>query len=495
MNDMHVGAKGSPGPRRVTSACRAYFSVRLGVIWLVLFLPWLTGCRDAKSNITTLVIISPHREEIRDEVETAFARWLQEQGSWRGTQVQLEWRDLGGGTGQILRYLREQYRSTPEGVGIDILYGGGTDIYYDLKDQKLLERYSLPDSLRAKLQPELRGVRLYDPDGYWYGVMLSSLGILHNRDVLERIEFPRDWAPSSWKDLGDERLFGWVSAGDPRMSGSVHMLYEMILQKYGWEEGFGQLMRIGANARNFARFSDSVSRDVVLGKVAMGGTLDSYAFSALTREDRAVRQGQADRNPLGFVLPPGETILNPDSMGILKGAPHLELARAFVEFNLSEEGGQRLWMLQPKTLPGSPERYNICRLSIMKNLYNPEKYPPAQRSVQLDPFDPQELESLVTYDNDQASERWNVLNDLFGSWIVDPHAELKEAWQAVMACPPAQKQRLMDRLFAPPCGEEEVQVFSQQLKTTRVRAETVRRWFEEARQRYRQVRADAETGG
>jgi spermidine/putrescine-binding protein len=333
--------------------------------------------------------------------------------------------------------------------------------------------------------------------------MLTSLGILYNRDVLDRLGLS-DWhPPASWRDLGDERLVGWVSAGDPRMSGSVHMLYEWILQTYGWEEGFAVLMRLGANARGFARFSDAVSRDVVLGKTAAGGTLDSYAFSATTREQRAVNAGYANRNPLGFVLPKNETLLNPDSIAILKGAPHRRLAEKFIEYNLSEDGGQQLWMLRPMTdpaerqrYPGSPHRYAICRLSVMERLYDPARYPEALRSVPINPFDATRI-SLggKQYDNRVADRRRRALGDLFGAWIIDPHAELHAAWRAVLRCPPAEKERLAAELFAPPLPRaEDLDNLRGLLGDPRRRAELVNAWLEQARRRYARVRAAAERG-
>ncbi len=465
-----------------------------------------------------------------------FQDWLQRRPEWQGVTVQIEWRDIGGGTSQIMRYLDAQYQITPDSVGIDLMYGGGTDIYLDLKAKGFLEPYRMPVALRMKLRQNLAGIDFYDGDGfwraaaldglltilnptgsgprlgalgvaahpaYWHGAMLSSLGILYNRDVLE-LRGITDWQPpDSWSDLGDERLAGWISAGDPRMSGAVHMLYEWILQAYGWEDGMRLLMRLGANARGFARFSDSVSRDVVLGKAIAGGTLDSYGFSAITREQGFVDEGKLARNPLAMVLPKGETILNPDSIAILKGAPHRRLAELFVEYNLSEDGGQQLWMLRPNAIapdgrryPGCPRRYNICRLALLEDLYDPVKYPMSVRSVQINPFDEEILgltrQRAMRYDNRLADSRRRALDDLFGAWIIDTHDDLKAAWLAVLASPIDQRTRLEKQLFAPPCGEEELKQLRGTITDPRQRSLVVSRWQEGARQRYRSIRMEAE---
>jgi ABC-type Fe3+ transport system substrate-binding protein len=457
------------------------------------------GCdRAPESAAQTLIIISPHRDEIRQEVEQGFAEWLQRRPRWQGTQVQLQWRDLGGGSSQILRYLTAQYQATPESCGIDLLYGGGTDLYYDLQPKGILAPFQLPEKLRNQLRLELHGVELRDPGGHWFGVMLSSLGILYNREVLDRLGMPDWYPPKSWRDLGDPRLLGWVSAGDPRMSGSVHMLYEWLLQRYGWDEGFRMLMRLGANAHGFARFSDGVSRDVLFGKTAAGGTLDSYGFSALAREQRAVQAGKAERAILGLVLPKGEVVLNPDSIGILKGAPHRALAEAFVEYNLSEDGGQQLWSLQPMAdpgararFPGSPHRYAICRLSLMERLYDNKAYPESVRSVSVNPFDEAAIGPLPKkYDNKVAERRRRALQDLFGAWIIDTHDDLQAAWRAVRNCPSPDRERLEQELCAPPCSEQEIFDVKDRLGNppdARLRAKLLSGWLNDARERYRQV--------
>ena len=472
--------------------------------WLASFAILLLffGCDRAAESQETLVVISPHRDEIRHEVEHGFAEWLQRQSGWRGTSAQIEWRDIGGGSSQILRYLVAQYQATPDSCGIDVLYGGGTDLYLDLKPKGILARYDLPPHLRQVLRPELHGVELRDPDGYWFGVMLSSLGILYNTELLDRLGMGNWYPPQSWRDQGDPRLLGWVSAGDPRMSGSVHMLYEWLLQRYGWDEGFPLLMRLGANARGFARYSDAVSRDVLMGKSAAGGTLDSYGFSALAREQRAVQAGKEPRAVLGLILPKSEVVLNPDSIGILKGAPHRALAEAFVEYNLSEAGGQQLWMLQPlqdpaerMRFPGAPHRYAICRLSVMERLYDSRIYPEAVRSVSVNPFDVATIGSLPRkYDNKLAERRRRALQDLFGAWIIDAHDELQASCRAVLAAPAAKRAELERDLFQPPCTEQELFAVKDRLGNPpdpRLRAILLSDWLAAARARYRRIEAAA----
>src|SRR5579862_2691626 len=76
-----------------------------------------------------LVIISPHRDEIREEVAHAFAAWLAAKNADNTAPVEVIWQDIGGGSSQIARYVKARFDANPDGIDIDLLFGGGTDIY------------------------------------------------------------------------------------------------------------------------------------------------------------------------------------------------------------------------------------------------------------------------------------------------------------------------------------------------------------------------------
>jgi ABC-type Fe3+ transport system substrate-binding protein len=444
---------------------------------------FLGGCGSSSSESDRLVLISPHRDEIREEVALAFQAWLPQHYPGRTQPVEIVWQDIGGGTSQIAKYVKARFEGSPGGIGIDLMFGGGTDIFLRFAREGFLVPFikDAPEpkrieKLRGRIRPQLNGVPMYDPEGRWFGPMLSSFGILYNREVLKRIGQDE---PQTWADLGKPGFRSWVSAGDPRLTGSVHMVYEIILQSQGWEKGFGLLLRLGANTHAFIRDSGTLTRTVISGDVAAAGNVDVNAFSAVGRDPRR----------MGYRLPAGETIINPDAIAVLKGAPQRELAWAFVEFTLSD-AGQKLFLLQPGE-PGGPRRHPLCRLSVVEKLY--QDYPPAKRSVaDANPFT---VQNTISYNSDLGNQRWDALNDLIGAVIVDAHAELAVAWAAVCRLPEGQpKAALSDRLFTPPCSLAELEAHARSIRTEspRVRTERVNRWGEEARQRYRTIRAEAQ---
>jgi ABC-type Fe3+ transport system substrate-binding protein len=522
---------------------RASVALRPLLLCFCLFpLSFLLGCAPRGLEPARLTLISPHRDEIREEVEIGFRDWFHARSLARATTahsalqtwlagsdaqrtqpvkqaldelfqdwqpadldplpqaarqwqeqpgarsggallaalerwqeqvppVELVWQDIGGGTSQIARYVTARFESTPAGIGLDVVFGGGTDIFLRFANQGLLEKLELPAELfRGRIPPELNGIPLYDAAGRWYGPILSSFGILQNREVLKRIH---QEPPRRWSDLGQPGLCGWVSSGDPRMTGSIHMVYEIILQSYGWEEGFRLLMRQGANTHTFIRDSGTLSRTVASGEVAVAGSLDGFALTATAR----------DPERIAFQLPERETIINPDAIAVLKGAPHRELARAFVEYTMSD-ACQLLFLLKPGQ-PGGPRRHALARLSVVAGLYG--QYPANVRSVgAANPF---QAGNTIRYDSKLATGRWDALNDVYGAAIMDAHAELTAAWRAVLALADERRPGLEQELFAQFCTHEELMAHARSIveESPRVRTATVNGWGERARQRYRHI--------
>src|ERR1043165_6330124 len=68
-----------------------------------------------------VIIVSPHNEAIRYEFGRAFALWHEKQFNEPATA---EWRDAGG-TSDALRFVQSEFARKPNGIGIDIFFGGG----------------------------------------------------------------------------------------------------------------------------------------------------------------------------------------------------------------------------------------------------------------------------------------------------------------------------------------------------------------------------------
>ena len=421
---------------------------------LVIFNLSLAGAQDR------LVLLSPHWKGIEDEFERAFkANYLRESGR----SVELEWLDVGG-TSEVLRFIRSEFNNKPEGIGIDIFFGGGLEPYLGLKKEGLLRPYTLPQELLKNIPSQLGGVPLYDPDHTWYGATLAGFGIMYNKVVLKLAKLP---TITTWEGLASPAAFGWVGSSDPRKSGSVHMMYEIILQAYGWEKGWRIITGLGANARNFTNAATQTPKDVATGEVAYGLAIDFYAWAQ-------VNEAGADK--IGFVMPENLTIINPDGIGILKGAPNPSVAEAFIRFVMSPTG-QKLWLLA-RGSPGGPQKFQLNRFSVLPSLY---ALSARHTAVELNPFS---WRSNFVFDEKLSSARYGIVNDLVGVMVIDSKELLTQAWKRGLALRLSEEE--WQRLGAMPVTEAEaLDLATTQWTDPVLRNQKLNEWSEFALEKYR----------
>ena len=413
--------------------------------------------------VQRLILISPHWEGVRAEFGRAFSEWTAQRF---GHRTELEWLDMGG-TSDAIRYVKSEFTRSPQGINVDIFFGGGVDPYMQLAEIGLLRRIHLPAHVLEPIPRAFAGVAVYDADAGWFGTALAGFGILHNKKVCERLNLP---IPITWQDLGRPEYLTWVGSGDPRSSGSIHMAYEIILQAYGWEKGWEVVTRMCGNTRNFTRAGSEVPKDAAMGEVACGMAIDVYAW-------RQVAEVGADR--MGFVLPEGLTVINPDGIAVLKGAPHPELAARFIEFVLTEPG-QKLWCLKLGA-PGGPREFELDRMPVIPGF--------AARFGKdaAVPYDPYQWRSEFTYDADKGSLRWTILNDQLGATMIDTHRELVAAWRQVSGLPVDDSR--LKALTTPPVSEMDLlQLAKENWNDAEFRARTRARWANEAKARYRRMK-------
>ena len=425
-------------------------------------LGWLAWPRGAERTDDRLTVVSPHWEGIREEFDRAFVRhWRQR----TGRSVRLVWLDLGG-TSKCVRFITA---GEPGAHRADVFFGGGVDNCLELADKGYLEPVGLPADVAARVPLELGGFPLRDAGNRWYSACLSSFGICYNREVLRRRKLPE---PREWEDLADARLLDWVGSGEPRSSGTVHMCYEMILQSYGWERGFGLITRMAGNIRAFDEGGGGVPRAIAAGEFAAGGSIDFYAL------ERVIQLGS---DSMGYAVPTRMPVINGDPVAALAGAPRPDLAAEFVRFVMSEPG-QRLWHLRPGA-PGGPERFALGRLPAWRELS-------AEAARQLGLTDPYAMKGLGGWDGKKNGRRWGLLNELLGAAAIEPHDELRRAWRALVAA--GLPEAGLAEFGAPPCGEQEFMRLADWYNDRSVKAgdknAQVAEWGRWARDKYARVR-------
>lgn len=451
----------------------------------------------------TVVIITPHNEAIRFEFGRGFADWYRER---TGRTVAIDWRIVGG-TSDIARFLEGEYttafenhwtrtlgkpwsaevqagfqaarlapdapaivreahaafRASNVGCGIDVFFGGGT---YDLDRQAAAGRLVSSGLLESKpewftdetIPREFGGEDYFHPQGLWIGTVLSSYGIIFNRDALRRVGFEREFR--EWGDLADPRLIGEVGLADPTKSGSVAKAFENIIQQQmqrrlralegapgagqaaelearavreGWLDGLRLVQRIGANARYFTDSSQKPPIDVAAGNCAAGLCIDFYG----RQQQEAVRRRDASER-IGYVSPPGGSVASVDPVALLRGAPNRAVAVAFIEYTLSLDG-QKLWNFQPGT-PGGPERFVLRRMPVRKDFYAHAEWKPFRSDPDESPFT--QPDPLI-YREAWTGRYFREMAFIIRVMCQDTHGELKRAWRAIIAAPEPAKSRAL----------------------------------------------------
>lgn len=458
---------------------------------LVLAIPF--ALRNERTTVTsaddTVIILTPHPESIRLEFGEAFSRWYEAE---TGRTVLVDWRTIGG-TSEIVRYFTSEYVNSfqrhwrdelgqdwsgevqsgfqnrrlqpddsPEDdslaeaarrawlasevtCGVDIFFGGGS---YDFNRQAQVGTL-VPSRLRENqptwfgeypqaIPQTFAGEEFYDAGDRWYGAVLSTFGIIFNRDALTRLGIERDLR--DWTDLADPRLFREVAVADPTKSGSATKAFEMIVQvemqrlarklpperegeavSTGWRTGMQTIQRILANARYVTDSSTKPNIDVSLGDAAAGMAIDFYGRY---QQEVVMERGGGER--FAFVSPPGGSTVSVDPIGLFRGAPNREVAERFIEFVLSLEG-QRLWNHQVGQ-PGGPQTFALRRPPI-----RPELYREGENARRSDPtVNPYEDAAGFVYRGAWTGPLFSELRYLIRVAFIDVHEELRTAWAALI---------------------------------------------------------------
>ncbi len=461
------------------------------------------GATSAKSADTTVAVVTPHNESIRAEFARAFAEHMR---ATRGIEVHVDWRTPGAGTSDLERFLQSEFRakfelfwrgrggewrdsevggnfdnrkldlpadpaddslgqsarraflSSEVGCGVDVFFGGG-----DYPFKRFASMGYLVDSGVRRRHPDwfdgrdgipatFSGEVYYDAELRWVGASLSAFGICYNPLVLERIGAAGP--PQTWDDLGAPVYYRHIALADPTKSGSVTKALEMLVQQKmrealasglpedealerGWADGLHLIRRIGANARYFTDSATKIPDDVARGEAAAGMCIDFYGrtYNEVTRKaDGSSR--------VHYLTPEGGSSISVDPIALLRGAPNPDMARAFIDFVLSPEG-QKIWALRPGT-PGGPANTALRRLPIRRDFYADADAIGHASDPDERPF---ETGDAFEYVPGWTGGHFNQLRFLVRVMCIDPHDELREAWEALAAAGfPAGATAAFDRL-------------------------------------------------
>ncbi len=201
----------------------------------------------------------------------------------------------------------------------DALFGGTTDPYNVMASEGLLEAYE------AKNASHLLSPMYKHADNLWYGIYTGMLGIMYNKDEVERLglEIPQDFP-----DLLDPQYEGLIWLSNYNTAGTAKLVINTIIQKYGHDEGIQYLVDLDKNIEVYTKSGSGPSKNVGTGECVIGiGFMHDVIY-------QIVDNGYEN---IGMVLPSSGTTCEIGATAMLKGAAHPNAAKLWIEYALSPD--------------------------------------------------------------------------------------------------------------------------------------------------------------
>jgi iron(III) transport system substrate-binding protein len=207
-----------------------------------------------------------------------------------------------GGSGVVFRRIASE-RERPLG---DVVWGVSRALLTN--NRALLAPYASKN--KDAVPAEFR-----DPEDHWIGTNVHLLAILQNTKLL-----PADAGPKTWADLLDPQWKGKVAITDPANSGATFTNLTMLAQLWGGDAGWAKVEQLVANTKVLNR-STLVFQGVGNGEFPLGMSLE---YAGLLWASNGA--------PVKVVYPQDGTVAQMEGVGIIKGGPNPDAAKAFVDY-------------------------------------------------------------------------------------------------------------------------------------------------------------------
>jgi spermidine/putrescine-binding protein len=222
--------------------------------------------------------------------------------------------------------------------------------------------------------------------------------------------------------------------------GFAPMMIDSVLQQYGWEQGWALLSQIAANARLIKGGGATFASDILTkGERGIAPTIDFFIASAI-----------ANGAALHFIYP-APVAYSPAQIAITAATAHVDAAKRFVNFVLSEKGQRLLFHSDIRKLPIRPAVYKD----------KPANY--------FDPFQAA-VANPVVYGPNNLLPRLALVNALFDVLITERQQRLQTLLQKLHTLKATGKPELATirlLLTQPPIDEKTAQDATLQLMLTK----------------------------
>ena len=307
------------------------------------------------------------------------------------------------------------YRAmTDPKFNVSLGWGGGPTLFNGLIQEDAVSPITDPDVvslIKTVVNDTISGAEMihYDDSGQilWAANAISSFGFTVNHKVLKERGLP---VPETWEDLASPRFYTSladvnVGMGNAPDTTSNTRIYQIILQKYGWERGWQILYSMAGNGGIFGGSVETRS-SVIQGKTAAAMTIDFYGIIAM------------QENPdCEYIIPKNASIVNGDPIALAKNPKNLAAANAFLKFLFSIDG-QKLWLDE-----------KINRLPIRADAFDT---PEGQARPELKNMYEQTIHNQgILFNETLALSLEEAMRYHFEATITQVHDKLRNAWSYI----------------------------------------------------------------
>ena len=279
------------------------------------------GGDAAKKSANKLVIYTSMKESLIGNIVEGFKK--------KYPDVDVDWQSAGAG--KIMAKLEAERQSGH--LMADIIWTSEVPDFYQMKNDDLLEKYQ-PAGFDELLNP------FDDYDGSFTAARLGTLGIVIN---INKVQTP----PTSWETIATDPLYkNSFGIADPALSGTALMSIALLEKQFGWD----YIVKLHDNGATKSKGSGRVVDDTADG-----------AINACLGVDY-ITAGKIDKgSPLKMIYPK-ELLMVPSPVAIFKDADHMDSAKKFVDYLMTQEAQQMI--ADAGTVPvrrdvNMPERYNL----------------------------------------------------------------------------------------------------------------------------------------
>ncbi|MDY6792275.1 MAG: extracellular solute-binding protein [Thermodesulfobacteriota bacterium] len=285
----------------------------------------------------------------------------------------------------------------------DIFLGAGAPAHEVLKKEGLIIPYR-PKGW-AKVPAKWHGMKVKDKGDLWTCFAPWIVTNLYNEKVLKKLRLP---PPKTWHDLLNPIYRGNIVHTLPYASGTMHETIEILLQAFGEKEAWRYLRLLAAQLARFSNGSTDTTQLVARGEVPIGIAQPQMNAMAARKDGFPVRD-----------LLPEKTILVPEAVALLKGAPNKKVGKIFLDWLFSMDG-------QKYVLEG---RYFAANTDIKFSAWQKqgvEMAKHATKALGVDSFWDLKVD-FIEYDLDLATKRWDAVNKKYEYEIYRKWGELKSS--------------------------------------------------------------------